>query len=140
MKVKLGVYNTRISDKMISNRNGTIFVIDPKVLEKYKETLPTEINYGQDLDLFELQSTPKPVGRIEDIEYDIENDLVHVYADITKYHSEIWNEQRGFTSFPARLIGNITKRGFDSVFVTSHAVTWDVENFKTGLETQDGKL
>ncbi|UYD59286.1 hypothetical protein HPMBJEAJ_00186 [Aeromonas phage avDM6] len=140
MKVKLGVYNTRICDNMIKNRNGTIFVIDPKVLEKYKETLPTEINYGQQFNLYEITSTPKPVGRIENIEYDVENDLVHVYADITKYHSEIWNEQRGFTSFSARFVGNLTKNGFDSVFDASHAVTWDVENFKNDLEKPDGKL
>ncbi|ADQ53137.1 hypothetical protein 65p129 [Aeromonas phage 65] len=140
MKVKLGVYNSRISDKMIKNRNGTIFVIDPSALEKYKQTLPTEINYGQQIDLDEIRSTPKPVGRIDEIEYDIENDLVHVYANITKYYSEIWNEQRGFTSFSARLIGNLSKKNFDSVFVTTDVITWDVENFKTGLETEDGKL
>lgn len=132
MKVKLGVYNYKISDGMIKNRNGSIFVISPKMLDNFKETLPVEINYGQQLSSDETYSFPKPVGRIDDIEYDIEGDLVHVYADITKYYSEIWDNQRGFTSFSARLVGNCIKNGFDSVFVTTNVFTWDVENFNSG--------
>lgn len=29
---------------------------------------------------------------------------------------------------------------FYNVFVTTDVITWDVENFKTGLEKEDGKL